>query len=435
MGKLKILGDKLINMLVDSMVKDVMKDWDDDVKKFKKETGSVINIQSGGSLDVVTPIWISGEENDELNYDGTIDLSKKIDEFLNQYREELLKNCTKTYTNDRVKEMKNLIDKIAIWYELRYPEEKLGKIFNYETAEEYIDEIMFEYNPYVKDLLGEDTDIKELEWDEFYNTEVFKSSLPYEEKKLFAEPKCRDLIFIWTLDTTPALRMMAELHVTNDGRVDEAEYMDFATKDKITNKELKGLPLEKVVKLFEKRGFKLDDNCELIAAVNNYQRQVNRKNGMLDCVMYKLIDRDEYSGSLRAYLFAKEFGRNKDIVIKYGMNTVADGSKELANQYLKDGGEKDLKCYPICSYKEYNKPVSLNELYSDPGFYNYQTEEEKDLHQRLVDVLARQLPNPTPEQELQQRLANALKTKLDEERAKVLQARIARKLEKSKKNR
>ena len=229
--------------------------------------------------------------------------------------------------------------------------------------------------------------------------------------------------------------MMAELHVTHDGRVDEAEYIDFATGNKIKNNELKGLPLKKVIKLFEKRGFKLKNDSELIKSLNNYQRRVNRKNGMLDCVMYKLIDRDEYSGSLRAYLFAKEFGRNKDIVIKYGMNTVADGSKELANQYLKDGGKKDLRCYPICSYKEYNKPVSLNELYSDPGFYNYQTEEERELHQRLVNTLATQLPNPTPEQELQQRLADALKTKLDKERVKVLQARIDRKLEKSKKNR
>ena len=433
MGKLKILGDKLINMLVNSMAKDVAKDWDNDVKKIKKETGSIINIQSGGSLDLVTSTWISGEHNNSNKEE--VDLEKKIEDFLNNYREELLEDCTETYTNDRVKEIKNLIDKIAIWYELRYSEEKLSRIFNYECGEDNVDDIMFKYNPYVKDLLASDNDIKELEWDEFYNAEVFKNSLPYAEKELLKTPICRNLIFISQFDTEPALRMMAELHVTHDGRVDEAEYIDFATGNKINNKELKGLPLKKVIKLFEKRGFKLKNDSELIESLNNYQRRVNRKNGMLDCVMYKLINRDEYSGSLRAYLFAKEFGRNKDIVIKYGINTVADGSKELANQYLKDGGKKDLRCYPICSYKEYNKPVSLNELYSDPGFYNYQTEEERELHQRLVNDLATQLPNPTPEQELQQRLADALKTKLDKERVKVLQARIDRKLEKSKKNR
>ena len=62
MGKLKILGDKLINMLVNSMAKDVAKDYDKDVKKFKKETGSIINRQSGGSLDLVTPTYFLGEE-------------------------------------------------------------------------------------------------------------------------------------------------------------------------------------------------------------------------------------------------------------------------------------------------------------------------------------------------------------------------------------
>lgn len=404
MGKIEMFGKKMLDKIVNWMLIDEFKEQLPVKEDFEEQ-----------KVDKRVSMLI---DTTKIKRDEPIDLNEKIEDFLKEYRRDLIKDCNVTYVNTRVEEMKHLIDKMAVWYELRYSEEKLGRIFNYEVGEDNVDEIMFKYNPYVNDLLGEDTDAKEMEWDKFYNAEVFINSLPYAEKKLFAEPKCRDFISISPmLDITPGLRATVFINVAENGKVVGTDLISFATEGKIKNDELVGLTLKEVVDLFEERGFKLNNDSDLIKASNNYQRQVNRKNGMLDCVMYKLIERDDYSGSLRAYLFAKEFGRDKDIAIKYGVNIVADGSKELVNQYLNEGGKKDLTCYPLYPYFDKDKSVSLNELYSEPYFYNYQTEEEKELHQRLVNALATQLP---PADELKKR---------------ILQARIARKLEKSKKNR
>ena len=50
-------------------------------------------------------------------------------------------------------------------------------------------------------------------------------------------------------------------------------------------------------------------------------------------------------GPRRAFLFAKEFGRNIDIPMKYGVDYSDPGLRSFILEYIKSGGRKDLKCY------------------------------------------------------------------------------------------
>ena len=126
--------------------------------------------------------------------------------------------------------------------------------------------------------------------------------------------------------------------------------------------------------------------------------------------MYRIIDRGRNRISCyRAFLFAKEFNRNIDIPMQYGLGSKGNYSKEFIKEYLNAGGKKDLICYDGYFLNETKKvsTINLKEI------TDIITKEE--LKERLVSVLVNRMNS----EELQQE--------------KVKQLRLERKLEKSKK--
>ena len=81
------------------------------------------------------------ETDDMKNYsktkqmDNQDNLDQNIHSFLNWYRQFLLDNdIFLSDLDDTIKNMENLIDKMAIWYELRYPDYEIGKLLPTETS-------------------------------------------------------------------------------------------------------------------------------------------------------------------------------------------------------------------------------------------------------------------------------------------------------------
>lgn len=139
---------------------------------------------------------------------------------------------------------------------------------------------------------------------------------------------------------------------------------------------------------------------------------------MLDCVMYRIIERGgNRIGSRRAFLFAKEFRRNIDIPMMYAADTSDPNLRGFINEYLKAGGHTDLSCYSNyfgrASELHPVKEITVAELLA---MYHEFTEEEKALHARLVNALA----------------SGVNETKLDHE--EVMRLRLERKIEKSGQN-
>ena len=116
-----------------------------------------------------------------------------------------------------------------------------------------------------------------------------------------------------------------------------------------------------------------------------------KKDEMLNCVMYRIIERGgNRIGPRRAFLFAKEFNRNIDVPMKYGYDFSDPGLRLFINEFIKAGGSMELECYNNYFFRKDKelRTKSIREILSRENLF---TSEEKQLHQKLVDLLASQV--------------------------------------------
>ena len=360
-------------------------------------------------------------------------LDDKVDSFINWYRSNMISgdDVSNVAKYNDPKKLRNLIEKMAVWYELRYPDYDLESILHFgEKTDSSINDIMFRDNPYVRNLFDEKTDVRDIDWADFYNIDAFMKSLPSDERKFFVKPRYNDLVYL-----DPSLRANhltmrnAHLHLTRKGNVDMAEEVGIYTHGVVKDEELVGLNIRTVVELFKERGVKLPKNNELDQTLRHVDMINMLHDGIFDCAMYRVLERGGKTyGPYRAFLFAKEFGRDIDIPMMYAVDNFYDPKLRLfINEYLKAGGDKDLKCYigyfSKASKREMLDTASVQDVlftqtHYDPSFY---TPEEQELHQRLVSVISGKVNY----QELK-------KAKAEEEKKMVKELRIQRKLAKSK---
>ena len=346
-------------------------------------------------------------------------LDKKVDEFIDWYFKNMVKgNYTDIGEYQFPKEMRDLIEKIAVWYELRYPSYEINRLMPGIGQEQInVDDIMFKNNSYINGLVDENSDAKELEWSEFYNTNTFIKSLPCEERFYFARPKYQDIVYL-----NGTRFMNTHLHLTGNGTVEKAELVTEYTKGIIKDEELQGKKIKEVVELFKEREIQLPKDNGLEKAIKYYNNWKYQREEMLNCAMYRIIERGGTRiGPRRAFLFAKEFKRNIDIPMKYAVDRSDPGLRIFMNEYLKAGGSKDLECYVdyFSSLKRESEleTVTIQELIltNNNNALTFYTPEETELHQKIATVLAN---------------SNQYK---EGEKEKIFQKRLERKIEESKK--
>ena len=316
-------------------------------------------------------------------------LNEKIDNFINWYGETFLFSEDEIIKNQKKKKVRNLIEKMAVWYELRYPEYEINRLMPCSSQEQAsVSEIMFKNNPYITGLLPEQTDTKELDWNEFYNSEVFIQSLPWEERCMFMKRKYDTMVFL-----NPPYGS-AHLHLNPHGVVEISEFVSHMTKKIIQDEELINLTAKQVVELFKARGIELPVNNELEKNIRNSDNYEYRTEELLNCVMYRIIERGgNRIGPRRGFLFAKEFKRDIDIPMMFGVDYPDSGLRLFVNEYIKAGGSPNLECYMEYFFQmpeiDHVDTITIQQIiksygYSTSSFY---TPEEDTLHQRLVDAL------------------------------------------------
>ena len=357
-----------------------------------------------------------------------ISLDAKVDDYIEWNYE----NMVKGYYTDIGEywvpiELRNFIEKMAVWYELRYPDYEINRLMPGSGQEGIeVSDVMFNSNNYINELFDENADVRAIDWDDFYNTHAFIKSLPWEERYRFQRARYKDLVYLdpnYTLHSSMEVeRKTAHLHLTSNGFVKEAEGVDCYSKFKVTNEELKGMQVKEVVELLKERGITLPSDNELESTINNVEKFIKEKEGMLDAVMYRIIERGgNRMGPRRGFLFAKEFGRNIDIPMMYAIDRSDPGLRLFINEYIKAGGSKDLICY-IGYFSRTNKSKKLDTisiqdliLTQNNNAATFYTPEETALHQRMVNAISSQI--------------NQEKVRKEE----VKQLRLQRKLEKSRK--
>ncbi len=281
--------------------------------------------------------------------------------------------------------MKNFIEKMAIWYELRYPDDEICRLIPINSRKlKEVNKIMFIDNQYIKKTIDDPSITKKMNWAEFYNTNVFINSLSNNELWYIKKPKYAWKVY-WNYGYDSAC-----LYLSARGIIEKAKDIEHIIPN-ISDKSLEGKDIKEVVALIEQKGILLPKNNGFTKAIEDYDDWFYQKEEMLNCVMYRIIERGgNRIGPRRAFLFAKEFNRDINIPMKYAVDFTDLGLRNFINEYIKAGGSKYLNCYLDYFSKTGEKldTITIQELILTKKPY---TLEETKLHQRLIDCLMQQI--------------------------------------------
>ncbi len=319
-------------------------------------------------------------------------LEAKYNEYINSLKSDFEKETAK-----------NLIEKMAIWYELRYPDNIIEAFLSSDCRKaintiEEVNDTMFGENQYFNYEVPDD-----LNWYDFYNAHTFISSLPTHEQKFF-KPKKQARYMPYTLYVSfTGCGFGQNFYIDKKGYVhfygNISESINEFSDRKIDVEDLEGIHAKKLFNYIEEFNKNNKDICIDISDCDEEEikdtiYEMDRKEGLLDCVMYKILDRRykgvSYIGAYRAFLFAKEFKRDINIPMKYAFDDTYTNS-ELINfvkEFINCGGREDLNCY----YRKSNKEFSISKIVN--GIKKHEEEKHlEELRQRLADALITKLEN------------------------------------------
>ena len=340
------------------------------------------------------------------------DLNLKIADFIKWSGETLVKDETK---------LRHFIEKAAIWYELRYPDVFVydyfyGKVdpkgLNHLKESRGFQKLKNVLNSWEQENLESGLDL--INWDDYFDLNTFFNLTP-DASMYFQRPK---FIFSYNVYKTKNSKDNLRIYFTRNGKIKSVENYGSKSSDFYKLKSLVGEYIFDVLKVLERDILLERDITNLKKCIETYYDEIAFKEGLLDCILYKIIMESDPSIKIeRAYLFAKEFKRDLSIPLTY-ISWYSQRNKELINQYLKDGGSLDIPC---CDYY-YALPIAestLKDVYN--GFTNF-TEEEKDLHKKIVNILNQKISNNQEE---------LLKERNYEDKKEIEAKRLVKKLNRS----
>ena len=332
-------------------------------------------------------------ERDEYN------LGQKIEDFLDWYLNNIVEftHLTDWAKDEEKNKIRYFIEKMAVWYELRYPDYEIDKLLSGDYWEQDVNEVMFRNNELLKDVVEDNEMLELLNWNEFYSTNAFVRSLPVYEREYLKKPRYPKNMHINY--QSPEFKFSSyrslSLCIDNEGKVknDDRRYLSFDTTLYIGNNEfnLVGMHIKDVLKLLKDNGLKpwTGSIYEVETIIQNYENDKYFIEELLNCILYRIILRGRQGyGAKRGYLFAKEFALNLDIPMIYGMDNSIRGIKELYNTYLKDNGNKDLMGIVDYFLEDKENPRQMMRVEDFVKSVNYWTDEEQELGQRLVNLLS-----------------------------------------------
>ena len=219
--------------------------------------------------------------------------------------------CKKNNVEHDVKDIKDIIDKVTVWYELRYPDAYLDK--------DDIDCVML-------DCSGTDN---VQSWGDFYNFDKFYYSLSRKEKSLLNFPIFVDIIYL--------NNGSSHIHFNEDGSISDASDVYLGNKGDASSL-LNGKTIDEWPSIMKENGFVVD-YARINGIINNYKKRVQVRECLFDSIMYNLIERGgKYYGPRRGVLFAREFERDVRVPVSYG-------DSSLALEYLVNDGDESLMCF------------------------------------------------------------------------------------------
>ena len=222
-----------------------------------------------------------------------------------------------------VKELEELIEKVAEWYEIRYPEELTNEIINFNQLEEIPTKDITQGLP--KEIIN------------ILNT---KEQLLVNNK---AEEAANNL---YVSNENPII----VLSISNNGIIKTSKNIKEYTNSKIKDENIIGKTIEELLKLFEDENIAFPDKNKIISIKNEIDRKNNKEikqtKRLLDCIMLTIIEKGgKRIGPKRALIFAKEYNRNIKVPLKYGIDKRDVNLNNFIESYLAIGGNININCY------------------------------------------------------------------------------------------
>ena len=314
----------------------------------------------------------------------------------------------------------NFINKMAIWYEFRFPNSEIDNIFNEKDKRESILEITnksegmndllyFSLDDSTKDNLANTL------WSDLLDTKTFLNTLSYNEKELLEKPKYPSSVTDYNVNLS--------VDLTANGKITYIHGRNHSTG--LLGQEIFGFKnknIEELLNYLKENEIKI---CEFLETVDWYKKRVLFKEKLLDNVLYRIIELGgAYYGVKRGYLFAKEFKRDLDIPLTY-YTPLYESNRVLLNDYLKNGGNKNLVCASGYFINNRNiEEVSLSNWYNLKS--TRKTHEELEMYKKIVTILKNEVSRNSDELKKHQQ---------EKDREEIQQKRLERKLEKSKNRR
>ena len=327
-------------------------------------------------LDIIKKIHHK-EKNKEVNLNelkthikaSNINLNIKVAEFLKWFD---------TFNQKDTQKLHDLIEKIAVFYELAYPDENIIKIIsNMYQNPDYKSQSLIDYKLLFGNLNGE-------------------------ELSFIKKPKYPSLVYV-----NPN-RYTTHFHLTSKGITTEAENIADLDKDSTiprpSHDEYIGKNISDVIEFFKNASIQIE-NSELEKTYETYIFHKHSYEETLNCIMYRIIERGGHRvGPYRAFLFAKDFKRNIEVPMSYAIDYSDPHLREFINEYIKAGGKKELICYANYFFRENDDSiieiVNLKEILPTSTLNAGQkyTQEETELHQRLVNIIHSKIDEDTKKQ-------------------------------------
>lgn len=259
-----------------------------------------------------------------------IKLENKINEYLDWYQENFY--CSKI--------VRNFIEKMAVWYEFKYPDNYLdGKVTNIISSNWSIND--------------------------------FKSLLSERERFLLNGIKYKSEVII-------SYNPLRKIILDKDGIIYDVVGIDDSLGINLIGNSVKNIE-DFVNNTWGEESSK---------RIKRYNIECDSYYGLLNAILYRIMERGGHLyGPRRAMLFAQEFNCSKDIPMAYGAYTFS--LREFIYEYLENGGTKDLPCYLFEIGSDNDKVLikTVDELFEETTLNKQYTDEEQDLHQRLLNAL------------------------------------------------
>lgn len=272
----------------------------------------------------------------------------------------------------------NFIEKMAIWYEMRYSNQVLWNIF-------YKNNISNEIKEYIKSkgikefesLLNENEKklleefIEFIKWSDLFDFNTFYKTLDMEEKAIIDDPF---FAFIYKFEND------VKVYFDLTGNILEIE-----GKDNYIMSILKRCKDAKDIVNILMEFDLIEDSLNVYDLCKDYDNRVKFKEKLLDMVLYRIIERGNLSSGLeRGYLFANEFKRDLSIPFKY-ISREPYHYKSIIEEYVKSGANLDFNC---CMYYFSKNIEKIERKFKDIYLETIDTKTNiKKIREEIVNIL------------------------------------------------